>query len=136
MKKVIYVGCSLTHASAEFKQSVAEFKDMLRAEGYEVLEFLGLTAGTSADVYTWDIHQCVGKCHFFVAICDLPSTGLGYELGTAVEKRGISTLAVAHIDTQVTRLVQGITHPLFQFRRYRHLSEVVGIVKEIMPLGQ
>ena len=130
--KTIYVGCSLTHAPEEFKASVEGFKTALRNEGgYEVLEFIGLVGGTAEDVYRWDVEKCVGTCSLFIAICDYPSIGLGYELATAVEKRGVQTLAVAHRDAKVTRLVLGITHPRFQFRRYDELSELVPLVKEL-----
>lgn len=131
----IYVGCSLTQAPNDFKQSVEWLKAGLRDAGYETLEFLGLTHGTARDVYEHDIHNCVGKCDFFLAICDLPSIGLGYELGTAVEKHGIPTLAVAHVDSKVTRLVLGVSHPLFHFERYGEMAEVIDMVKRYAPLS-
>lgn len=130
----IYVGCSLTQAPPEFKRSVEWLKGSLRCAGYETLEFLGLTHGTERDVYQHDIRNCVGKCDFFLAVCDLPSIGLGYELGTAVEKHGLPTLAVAHVDSKVTRLVLGIDHPLFRFERYHEMAEVVEMVKRYAPL--
>ena len=84
MKK-LYVGCSLTLAPESFRQSVEELKNKLRAD-YEVFDFLGLVKGTAKDVYEWDIHHCVAKCDLFLAVCDYPSLGLGYEMGVAVEK--------------------------------------------------
>ena len=128
-KLKIYVGCSLTYATKEFMEDVANLKAKLLKK-YEIMEFIGLVAGTSTDVYRWDIHECVGKCDLLVAICDSPSIGLGYELGVAVEKHGKPVLAVAHEDSKVTRLVLGIDHPNFTFKRFNVLDEVLGFIEE------
>jgi hypothetical protein len=64
----------------------------------------------------------------------LPSIGLGYELGTAVEKHHLPTLAVAHVDSKVTRLVLGISDPMFHFERYTEMAEVIEMVKQYVPL--
>lgn len=124
----IYVGCSLTHASEEFRQSVEVVKNELRNHK-TILDFLGLEAGTEENVYLHDIEN-VKACDLFVAICDHPSLGLGYELATAVEKYGKPTLAVAHADTKVTRMILGINHPQFSFKRYTHISEIPALVEE------
>lgn len=126
----IYVGCSLTHASEEFKQSVEDLKNKLRGHK-TILDFLGLEAGTEENVYLHDIKN-VETCDLFLAICDHPSLGLGYELATAVEKYGKPTLAVAHNDTKVTRMILGINHPNFSFKRYKDLSEVPALVEEMI----
>ena len=69
---------------------------------------------------------------FFLAVCDLPSIGLGYELGTAVETW--SADACCRTCRQQTRLVLGIDHPLFRFERYHEMAEVVEMVKRYAPL--
>jgi len=127
MKK-LYVGCALTHASEEFKAGVESVKDELRKD-FEVLDFLGLVAGTAQDVYQWDIHNCVEKCDIFVAITDHPSLGLGYEMATAVEKLGKPTLALAHTDAKIGRIVLGIEQPHYSFERYNSLSDIPRLVK-------
>lgn len=125
----LYVGCALTHASPEFKQGVENIKAALKDE-FEVLEFLGLAAGTEKDVYRHDIHTCVANCDIFVAICDEVSIGLGYELATSVEKHGKPTLGVAHQGARVTRLVLGIDHPNFTFGRYNSMDQVPDMVRK------
>lgn len=130
----IYVGGSLTHASESFRSQVGWLKNRLRERGWIVLEFLGLENGTARDVYDWDIYKCVGTCDLLVAVCDHPSIGLGVELGIAVEKHGVWVLAVAHRDTYVSRLIEGIPHKRFSFARYRDLEEVVGYVQYRMRL--
>ncbi len=131
----IYVGCALTQASAEFRQHVDGLKDQLRYLGHEVLDFVGLEAGTPEDVYAGDI-RCVRECDIFIAVCDYPAIGLGYELGVAVEVLGKPVLAVAHKNAVVTRLVLGITHPNFTFRRYQLLADVKYFLAEMLVRPQ
>jgi len=124
--KKVYVGCALTDASEEFKQSVEDLKQNLRAEGHEVFDFVGLTKGTPEDVYRWDIGHCVKNCDAFIGICDFPSLGLGYEIAEAVNlKKPILTLA--HQDSKVTRLIIGAAEavPNFSFKRYKNLEELL-----------
>jgi len=113
----IYIGCSLTQAPEDFKESVEKVKADLRKD-HEVLDFLGTVAGTAHDVYRRDIHECLANCDAFIAICDLPAIGLGYELGVAVEKLNKPTLALAHKDAKVSRLTLGIEQPHYTFKRY------------------
>src|ERR1700733_9369191 len=106
----LYVGCALTLAPEEFKKSVEDLKNALLVEN-EVMDFIGTVAGTPQDVYKWDIHECVAKCDVFIAICDFPAIGVGYELSVAVEKLRKPTLALAHKDTKVSRMLLGIEQP-------------------------
>ena len=135
-KPEIYVACGLTHAPEEFKLSVDGLKQALREQrGYEVYDFVGLENGTPAEVYAWDIGRCVAQSDLLVAICDYPAIGLGWELGTAVEKLRKPTLAVAHEESHVTRLITGAAEagaPNYRFRRYSNLAEVSGYVDELL----
>ncbi|HSW98697.1 MAG TPA: hypothetical protein VLF71_02575 [Candidatus Saccharimonadales bacterium] len=129
----LYVGCSLTSAPESFKSEVETFKDRLRAEGYEVFDFVGLVNGTPADVYNWDIGHCVRDCDLLVAICDEPSIGLGWELGEAT-RLGKPVLAIAHKDARVTRLVLGAAdvEPNVRFERYGHVNDALPLVAEML----
>ncbi len=126
----VYVGCSLTHASAEFRREIEIFKENL-GKICEVLCFYGYGTGASShEIYRWDIHECVYKCDLMVAICDLPSTGLGWEMGTQVERRGKPLLAVAHKDALVSDLVLDPRAPGYSFHRYSNLhTEVFELVR-------
>ena len=133
MKKVkIYVGCSLTQAPEWFRHSIEVFKASLaRLPNVEVLDFVGLTAGTDADVYEHDIHRCVREADLFVADCSFPAIGLGWELGTAVEKLEKEVIAVAKRGTKVTRLVTGASsprNPNYSFMFYNSMDEVFDAV--------
>jgi hypothetical protein len=128
-KTKLYVGCSLTHASDEFKTSVENLKKTLRMGGYEVFDFVGLVNGTPKDVYNWDIGHCIKDCDAFIGICDFPSIGLGWEMNEAI-RLGKPSLGVAHNDAHVTRLVIGAAEvePNFRFERYKDL------VKDVIPM--
>lgn len=127
MKK-LYVGCSLLHAPDSFRESVKELKALLQSE-YEVLEFVGRLDVPSEEIYQWDIHKQVHSCELFLAICDLPSLGLGYEMATAIEKLGTPTLGVAHKDANVSRLILGIQQPCFSFARYESLDQIPALLR-------
>ncbi len=129
MKRKIYIGCSLTHSPQEFKDLVTKLKGELSSE-YEILEFLGLEKGTPADVYKADILQGITRSDFLVALCDYPSIGLGYEMATALEKYSKPTLGLAHVDAKVTRFVEGIDHPMYTFKRYTFIEEIISSIKE------
>lgn len=133
-KPKLYVGCALSQAPEDFRDSVEKLKGALRDHGYEVYDFIGLVNGTSADVYNWDIGECVANCAAFVAICDFPSLGLGFEMDRAITLKK-PVLAVAHTDAQITRLVIGAAEvePKMQFKRYNNLvTDVPDLVDTLL----
>mgnify|MGYP003474845712 CR=1 FL=1 len=135
MKKKLYVGCALTNLSpdrkVEFLSMIRQVKNTLK-EYFEVMEFLGVDDASQAsprEVYNFDIKECVMKADYMLAICDYPSLGLGYEISTAVEKRGIPVLAMAHRDSEVTRLIRGIDNPEFNFEIYNSIEDIINTTK-------
>ncbi len=125
----IYVGFSITGAPQEFIESVQRLRTKLK-ERYEVMEFVPVSEGAPSDVYRNDIRECVANCDLMVAVCDLPSTGLGYEMACAVEVGDKPVLAVAHHNTKMSRLIMGVDHGKYTFRRYQRLDEVEELVHE------
>ncbi len=128
-KLKLYISTSLTWAEPEYTEKIKTFKDSLKGE-YEVMEFLGLGTGSPQEVYERDIQECIAGCDLVLAFCDYPSIGLGYELGTAVEKYSKPVLAVAQIESKVTRLIEGVTHPMYNFARYSDISEVSNLLTQ------
>ncbi len=119
----LYLSCALTDAPPDFLESVERLRGTLeRQTKFEILKFLGTATGTPKDVYKRDIKECVETCDVMLAVCDYGATGLGYEMATAIEARNISVLAVAGRARRVSRLIEGIQHPLFSFRRYELMS--------------
>jgi nucleoside 2-deoxyribosyltransferase len=119
----VYVGCSLNNATKEYRDDVTAFKHLLQSTyECEVLEFVGTQVGTDKEVYAWDIGQCIANCDIFIAILDLPSTGLGWELAVATA-RDIPVIGLAHQDAAISRLVTGATYhlPSFKIFRYQNL---------------
>lgn len=118
----IYVGCSLTQAPEAFKQEVERLKRHLsELPGIEVLEFIGLVNGTSADVYKMDLGN-VERCGVLIAIADYASIGLGMEIqhGRFFKK---PTLCLHHEDVRVTRMLHGAQEfGYLTLRTYRVLS--------------
>jgi hypothetical protein len=129
-KKKLYVGCGLTLAPQEFKDEVEELKSEL-ARDWDIMQFLGTTAGTEVDVYRVDILENVGGCDAFVGVMDEPSWGLGWESREAVLLQK-PALLVANSTSKITRLALGAPHFTdLQFRRYEDMvRDVPEIVRE------
>lgn len=130
-KTRLYVGCALNSAPEGFKSSVLALRSKLAGDPrFEVLEFLG-SGGTPEDVYRKDIMECVESADIMLAVCDHPSLGLGFEMATHVKKNKRPLLAVAHMDSNVSRLVIGIHgEGPYAFKRYRDLFEASLILDE------
>lgn len=131
----VYVACSLTHASPEFIAEVELFKKELGTI-CNILRFLGLGGHAPYDIYKQDIQECVRKSDLVVAICDYPSIGLGYEMGTQIEGRRMPCLAIAHKKSLVSALIHDMRQPGVEFKRYDSLQKdgiklVIEKLKEI-----
>jgi hypothetical protein len=88
------------------------FKNELRAiDWITVLDFVTpnsvLEHPDPVNIYYNDIHDCVGTADAFIADVTYPSLGLGWELGSAIEKHGILTLMCHQKDALVSNLVLG-----------------------------
>ncbi|MCY4010570.1 MAG: hypothetical protein OXF30_00665 [Candidatus Saccharibacteria bacterium] len=124
-KKGLYVGCGLTYAPESFKENVASVKETLRERNYDVLEFTGEQIATPSEVYIQDIQNCVKTCEVMLAIVDYPSLGLGWEMAVANTLK-TPTLAIAQVNTTVSRLVLGAAEiiPSFYFQRYEVFQDI------------
>lgn len=133
-KKKLYVGCGLTLASQIFKDEVIKLKIELSRD-WEIMEFLGTTAGTEIDVYQTDILTNVATCDAFLGIMDEPSWGLGWETREAALLHK-PILLVAKNDSLVTRLALATPH-FFEnqitFKRYGNMvSDVPQLAKSFL----
>ena len=139
MKKKLYIGCALTNLHSDkrkdFLQMIADIKISLQNH-FDIVEFLGgndLAHNASAyAVYDHDIKKCILTVDCMLAICDYPSLGLGYEIATAVERQGIPVLAMAHKDSVISKLIQGVDHKNFNFIYYDSAEEIIAKTVEIL----
>lgn len=127
VKKKLYVGCAINGLQPELKQrflaEIAQMKDQFRKH-FEVLDFLGTAIGSPRDTYDQDITECVMKADCMLAICDHPSTGLGFEIAVALFQRKIPVLAMAHESSSVSRLILGIHGHQFEFENYDYFGDI------------
>jgi hypothetical protein len=102
----IYVGCALTSAPKRFRDEVESFKENLRHSGFNVLDFAWENDGPKpgVNVHEFDM-ECVSNCTIFVAICDLPSIGLGMELQHAINY-SVPTLACIKESRRMPTIVE------------------------------
>lgn len=113
MEKIkVYVGCGLTHAPKRFKAQIENFKNELRKIPWIiVLDFVTKNSISEnpdcLHIYTNDIHDCVGNAEALIGELTYPSTGLGWELGAAVEKHSLRTLMCMKRNKLVSFLPQG-----------------------------
>lgn len=126
MKVRVYVGCGLTHAPPSYKKKIASFKDSLRKIPWiEVLDFVtGNSVVENPDqkhIYLNDIHDCVGTAHAMIGDLSYPSTGLGWELGTSIEKHCIRVMMCANERSLVSNLPIGaaLHHSHVTFHQYK-----------------
>ena len=142
MKKKLYVGCALNNVpkdKQDFLLMIPEIKEKLKND-FEILEFRSSVHDfinnthtfSPKEIYEFDIKDSVMNADVMLAICDYPSLGLGYEMATAIEKRGIPVLALAHENSSVSKLILGINHPNFHFIRYKTTEEIVQKAQEIL----
>jgi hypothetical protein len=117
----VYIGCSLTYAPEDFKKNVESLKKKLTKDCH-LLHFKGLSdQNIPRDVYIHDIVNNVRQSDLLVAICDYPSTGLGYEIAVQAEDRKMPVLAVAHKDSLVSKLIIDPKVSDYDFYRYEDI---------------
>lgn len=140
MKK-LYIGCALTNLPAEKRNDFLKLIEYLNTnlkDYFEISEFLGVddlgtqNAFSPKEIYEHAITKSVMNADCMLAVCDYPSLGLGYEIGTAVEKLGIPVLAVARKGSLVTRLILGIQNKNFTFAYYDSVDEIVSKTLDVL----
>lgn len=135
MKKV-YVGCAMFNAPEEYLLEIAKFKELIKIElECEVLEFLPLGTGTPVEIYNNDIVEMIGKCDLMIAEVSFPSLGLGWELGTMVEKLKKPVIMCAKNGSKVSGLIRGAANPEnpnCTFLWYDTLDDLMIKIKEIV----
>ncbi|MDB5255163.1 MAG: hypothetical protein JWL92_539 [Candidatus Nomurabacteria bacterium] len=137
-KLKVYIGCALSHAPKEYKLRIHSFKSELQKIPWiEVLEFVGALneepdpTREPLHIYTNDIHHCVGRAVAIIGELSMPSTGLGWELSTAVEKHCIRTMMCAKSGSNVSYVPLGA--PLHEKNPHATFHWYEDSVLELLP---
>lgn len=128
MGKKVYIGMALTEAPDWFREGFQNrLKDGLRAEGIEILDFLGLVVGDESNVYRHD-REGAERADLAIFIVDYPSTGMGME----IVLRFVSNkpmLLFAQREKRVTRMLTGFASVEdVEFTRYVDTDDIVASV--------
>jgi len=124
MKKV-YFACALAYSTQEYRDEVANLKDLLRKH-FEIGDFYGfIPTADPKIIFEHDINQ-VQNCDMVIAECSYPSTGMGIEIGTALALNK-PVIAIAKNDLEVSAMITGNSKiPLI---RYHDTQEILEALK-------
>ena len=104
--KTIYVGCALQGVPTTFLEEVEQFLQDLGQYG-TVLRFAGTSNEiTAREVYETDIAMAA-EADLMIAICDIPSTGLGMEIAKRIELKR-PTIIIHQKGKNISRMVLGV----------------------------
>ena len=123
----IYIGMSLTHATHQFREKFGvQLPCLLERGGFSVIPFVGLTDGTAEDVYALDTLR-VRDADFMLAVCDMPSIGLGMEIVERIVT-GKPLIVAWKRGTIISRMVTGaiVKHGL-KTCAYNDIDDIVRI---------
>jgi len=128
----IYFACSITGGRA-FESAYQEFTRTLLADGHEVPTAHLAESNVMAlekvidprEVYDRDV-AWIRTCDALIAEVSVPSHGVGYEIGFALEQ-GKRVLCLAQAGIAVSKMITGNPHPALQVEFYQDIVE--GITK-------
>jgi nucleoside 2-deoxyribosyltransferase len=131
----IYFACSITGGRA-FESVYQEFTHTLLADGHEVptahlaesdVMALEKVVGPR-DVYARDV-AWIRACDALIAEVSVPSHGVGYEIGFALEL-GKPVLCLAQVNIAVSKMITGNPHPALQVKFYKDVLEGISFIRE------
>ena len=133
----IYFACSITGGRA-FESIYQEFTRALLADKHEVPTAYLAESNVMAlekvidprEVYDRDV-SWIRTCDALIAEVSVPSHGVGYEIGFALEQRK-PVLSLAQTGITVSKMITGNSHPSLVVKYYRDASEGIGIIREFL----
>jgi nucleoside 2-deoxyribosyltransferase len=133
----IYFACSITGGRA-FESTYQEFTRILLEDGHEVPT--AHLAGSNVmalekvidprEVYERDV-TWIRACDALIAEVSVPSHGVGYEIGYALEQ-GKPVLCLAQAELSVSKMITGNSHQALQVKFYQNLSGGITIIREFL----
>ncbi len=133
----IYFACSIT-GGRTLESAYQEFTRILLEDGHEVPT--SHLAGSDVmalekvidprEVYERDV-AWIRACDALIAEASVPSHGVGYEIGFALEQRK-PVLCLAQADLSVSKMITGNPHPALQVKFYQDISGGISIIREFL----
>lgn len=130
----IYFACSIT-GGREFESTYQEIVAALTADGHEIptshlaqseaLEKERVLA--PRDVYERDVNW-IKNCEALIAEVSVPSHGVGYEIGLAVQI-GKPVLCLHQKGRKVSKMITGNSDPALSIRDYSNVEEAISQVQ-------
>ena len=126
----IYFACSIT-GGREFETGYQEIVAALTADGYEIpTSHLAQSDAmenehklTPQDVYERDINW-IKNCDVLVAEVSVPSHGVGYEIGFALNI-GKPVLCLHQKDRRVSKMITGNKDPILIIKAYTDVENAI-----------
>jgi 2'-deoxynucleoside 5'-phosphate N-hydrolase len=133
----IYFACSIT-GGREFQSVYQEFTNTLLSDGHEVPT--AHLAGSNVmslervieprEVYERDV-TWIRACDALIAEVSVPSHGVGYEIGFALEQ-GKPVLCLAQAGRTVSKMITGNFHPAVTCKFYQDAAEGIAIMRAFL----
>lgn len=133
----IYFACSITGGRA-YESVYQEITRYLLANGHEVpTAHLAKSNVMSVEkvidpreVYDRDV-TWIRACDALIAEVSVPSHGVGYEIGFALEQ-GKPVLCLAQEGVSVSKMITGNPHPALQIKFYKDVSSGTTIIQNFL----
>ena len=133
----IYFACSITGGRA-FESVYQEFTRVLLDDGHEVPTAHLAESNVMAlekvidprEVYDRDV-TWIRACDALIAEVSVPSHGVGYEIGFALEQ-GKPVLCLAKEGISVSKMITGNPHSALQVKFYAEVADGVTLMQEFL----
>jgi nucleoside 2-deoxyribosyltransferase len=133
----IYFACSITGGRA-FESVYQEFTQSMLADGHEVPTAHLAESNVMAlekvidphEVYDRDV-TWIRASNALIAEVSVPSHGVGYEIGFALE-RGKPVLCLAQTGITVSKMITGNSHPSLQVKTYQDVAEGIALIRKFL----
>jgi nucleoside 2-deoxyribosyltransferase len=133
----IYFACSIT-GGRTFEPVYQEFTRALLSDGHDVPTAYLAKSNVIAlervvdprEVYARDI-AWIKACDALIAEVSVPSHGVGYEIGFALEQ-GKPVLCLAQAGIAVSKMITGNSHPALHVKTYKDISEGITLIHRFL----
>jgi len=130
----IYFACSIT-GGREFEAAYQEIVAALTADGHEIptshLAQSDVMENerelSPQDVYERDVNW-IKKCDVLIAEVSVPSHGVGYEIGAALNI-GKPVLCIYKKERKVSKMITGNSDPMLSIQAYTNVEEAISQVR-------